>query len=40
MKDANIDTNSKGQLEAMCKDYDDIFSKNMADIGVMYSSTC
>ena len=36
LKDANIDTNTKGQLEAMCKDYDDIFSKHMTDIGKSY----
>ena len=33
LKDANIDTNTKGQLEAMCKEYDYIFSKHMTDIG-------
>ena len=33
LKDADINTNTKGQLEAMCKDYDDIFSKHMTDIG-------
>ena len=33
LKDADIDTITKGQLEAMCKDYDDIFSKHAADIG-------
>ena len=33
LKDADIDINTKGQLEAMCKDYEDIFSKHMTDIG-------
>ena len=33
LMDADIDTNTKGQLEGMCKDYDDIFSKHMTDIG-------
>ena len=40
LKDANIDTNKQGQLEAMCKDYDDIFSRHTTDIGKtsMYST--
>ena len=33
LKDADIDTNTKGQLEAMCKNYDDIFSKYATDTG-------
>ena len=33
LKDADIDTNTKGQLETMYKDYDDIFSKHVTDIG-------
>ena len=33
MKDADINTNTKGQLEAMYKNYDDMFSKSVTDIG-------
>ena len=32
LKGADIDTNTKGKLEAMCKDYDDMFSKHSTDI--------
>ena len=32
LKDADIDTNTKGKLEAMCKDCDKIISKHMTDI--------
>ena len=33
LKDADIDTNTKGQLKAKCNDYNDIFSKYATDIG-------
>ena len=33
LKDTDIGTNTKGQLAAMCKDYNDIFSKHMTNIG-------
>ena len=33
LKDADMVTNTKGQLEVMCKDYDDIFSKHITHIG-------
>ena len=33
LKDADIDTNTRRQKGAMYKDYDDIFSKHVRDIG-------